>query len=104
MNKTFYRLFQLPHNHDNLFMHYDRVKDKVDIDDYCCVWADEFSSTSESDLDQCEDLYYVFNCKHPKGFGGHSMSVSDIVEIHRGDEVKRYYCDSFGFKEIVKRG
>ena len=33
-----------------------------------------------------DDLYYEFNMQHPKDFRGHSMSVSDIVVLHKGDE------------------
>ncbi len=47
-----------------------------------------------------DDLYYVFNMQHPEDFRGHSMSVSDVVVLHRGDEDKAFYVDSFGFTEL----
>ena len=31
---------------------------------------------------------------------GHSLSVSDIVEIEDGDNFGFYYCDSIGFKKV----
>ena len=47
-----------------------------------------------------DDLYYEFNMQHPKDFRGHSMSVSDIVVLHKGDEEKAFYVDTFGFTEV----
>lgn len=101
----FYRIYQLPSNSKRLFRRYDEAH-KVDIHDYCCVWADEVEAELKDDVDRssfCEDLFMKFNCEHPKGFGGHSMSVSDIVMIHDDEGEGRtdyYYCDSIGFKEI----
>jgi hypothetical protein len=44
-----------------------------------------------------ENLFNKFNLNHPEDFHGHSLSVSDVVIL--GD--KMYYCDSFGWKEIL---
>ena len=55
---------------------------------------------------EASHLEYVFealNCEHPVGYRGHSLSVSDIVEVLEStDEVDIgcYYCDSIGFKEL----
>lgn len=38
---------------------------------------------------------------HPLDFSGHSLSVSDVVSIRRGDRIRFYYCDSVGYKELV---
>lgn len=43
-----------------------------------------------------EHIYHVFNVSKPEGFRGHSLSVSDVVEL----EGKYYFCDSIGFTEI----
>lgn len=49
-----------------------------------------------------EDVYFMFNENRPESFTGHSLSVSDIVEIENSDIVEKgyYFCDSFGFKKI----
>lgn len=47
-----------------------------------------------------EDLYYQFNQEKPKGFTGHSMSVSDIVVLKQSGVVTYYYVDSIGFKKL----
>lgn len=37
-----------------------------------------------------------------KDFRGHSLSVSDIVEVGEGSSVAKgfYFCDSLGFKKV----
>ena len=97
----FYRLYQLPASSDRLFMGYR--EGAVDIRDYCCVWANDDADFRGDDLDICEDLFAKFNANLPKGFGGHSMSVSDIVEIHVDGKMRFYYCDRFGFKLIEEK-
>ncbi len=47
-----------------------------------------------------EQLFEKFNIARPGDFGGHSLSVSDIVAIKQGGRVSYYYCDSFGFQEL----
>ena len=68
---------------------------KVDRDNYNLVYEAELKP--ETSLD---DLYYQFNMQHPEDFRGHSMSVSDIVVLHQGDEDKAFYVDRFGFTEV----
>ena len=43
-----------------------------------------------------EELFKIFNIKIPEDFKGHSLSVSDIVEI----DGKNYYCDFVGWEEL----
>lgn len=47
-----------------------------------------------------EEIYTTFNTNHPQGFSGHSLSISDVVELY--DEQSRgfYYVDTFGFREV----
>ena len=47
-----------------------------------------------------EALFQKFNLDRPGDFGGHSLSVSDIVAIKQNGQVSYYYCDSFGFQEL----
>ena len=46
------------------------------LEDYKLVWEGLFAS--DTDLDY---IYTVFNTKHPAGFKGHSLSMSDVVEV-----------------------
>jgi len=49
-----------------------------------------------------EEVFGVFNLKHPEGYKGRSLSVSDIVEVPEGEDVALgfYYCDNVGFKQV----
>lgn len=48
-----------------------------------------------------DEVYYLFNMEHPKGYKGRSLSVSDIVEQRENGKSKFYFCDSIGFKEVM---
>lgn len=47
-----------------------------------------------------DDIFEQFNLFHPEDFTGHSLSVSDIVLIHKDGVNTAQYVDSFGFQEI----
>ena len=49
-----------------------------------------------------EDVFTLFNSGRPEDFRGHSLSVSDVVEVEDAAGITPgfYFCDSFGFKEI----
>ena len=49
-----------------------------------------------------EDVFVFFNSGKPEGFWGHSLSVSDVVEVEDAASITPgfYFCDSIGFKEI----
>lgn len=49
------------------------------------------------DAQDLEDVFAVLNFSQPVGYNGHSLSVSDIVEIEGGGH---HYCDTFGFQEL----
>jgi len=55
-----------------------------------------------ADATSLEGLYAIFNLRHPEGYIGRSMSVSDVVEVIHSPNVKPgfYFYDSYGFKEI----
>jgi hypothetical protein len=47
-----------------------------------------------------EEIWTKFNVRHPAGFTGHSLSISDVIELydHTGSEF--HYVDRFGFERI----
>ena len=48
-----------------------------------------------------EDIFYVFNMAHPRGYKGRSLSVSDVVEIALTEgKSEFYYCEPIGFRQI----
>lgn len=57
----------------------------------------ERSEWYDNTNEMLERIYTRFNLNRPQDFNGHSLSVSDIIQL--GD--KYYYCDSYGFKDIT---
>ena len=47
-----------------------------------------------------EALYTKFNIDHPPGYAGHSLSMSDVLELYDENGSNFFYCDRFGFQEI----
>ena len=66
------------------------------------VWSEVDGSiydlVYDGDFDVCdaEAVYTSFNTEPHEGFKGHSLSVSDVVEMNG----KFLYCDTIGFKQI----
>lgn len=49
-----------------------------------------------------EDIFDMFNLNHPNDYNGHSLSVSDVVQVTELSNVEAgfYYCDSFGWRKL----
>ncbi|WP_459702454.1 YodL domain-containing protein [Agathobaculum butyriciproducens] len=47
-----------------------------------------------------DSIYVQFNINHPADFTGHSLSVSDIVVLHRNGQDTAHYVDSIGFADV----
>lgn len=49
-----------------------------------------------------EDVYRIFNTECPRDFKGHSLSVSDVVEVVEGPGTAPgfYFCDCIGFQRV----
>ena len=67
----------------------------VEKENYVCVYSGHLDPG-----EGLEDLYYTFNMERPEDFRGHSMSVSDIVVLHKDGTERAYFCDSIGFTEL----
>ena len=69
---------------------------KVELKNYKSVYTDVRDIPSDDNCGFLEGLYSEFQGVKPNGYKGHSLSVSDIIQV---DETY-YYCDSFGFKKL----
>lgn len=80
-------------NHDAIIQQYpgDGIPGHI----YYKVWEGEVRDDAT-----LEDIYYWFNMDHPEDFRGHSLSVSDVVELPGG----LHFCDSIGWKPVVWAG
>ncbi|WP_294852421.1 YodL domain-containing protein [uncultured Oscillibacter sp.] len=48
-----------------------------------------------------EEIYSKFNVgTHPPSYMGHSMSMSDVVELYDDSGNEFFYCDRMGFQKI----
>lgn len=79
------------------FIGYDALVDKFDepTPDSYLVAFDGAAGTNN-----LEEIYEKFNSDHPADFRGHSLSMSDVVELYDHDGSEFHYVDHFGFKEI----
>ena len=102
------KILQLDHNIEEaemlLFRDYDFTKRKYpnkndllklykvvyEIEDY------QSKTMDTSDKSICNDIFTDFNIHRPEDFRGHSLSVSDIIQI----DDKYYYVDDIGFAEV----
>ncbi len=92
-----YKIYQLGHNEEGykfMFLPY-RENRVAPRSLYEVVYAGTVEEIGDP-LAVLESLFTKFNANHPDDFRGHSMSVSDIVEL----DGKCYYCDSIGFVEL----
>ena len=93
------RVWQLKPDADVMmkFIGYDELLERFgepDPDNYRAVFD------GEVDTNDLEELYTKFNIDHPAGYEGHSLSMSDVVELYDGSGSSFHYVDRFGFREI----
>ena len=92
-----FKVYQLPVEHAAKFMGLEFVtKHNIlpKLEDYKMVYEGEFEPQGEySEPDQ---LYMKFQGEKPEGYTGHSISMSDVVEI----DGKYFYCDDYGWEEV----
>ena len=62
--------------------------------DYQLIYCGSVEAKSE--FNALENLFEIFNLRHPNDYKGRSLSVSDVVVINN----KTYYCDSIGWTEF----
>lgn len=90
------KIYQLPISNNAKFMRFSFVKKHnimPKLEDYKLVYEGE-----EDDEVELDDIFTKFNIAHPEGFKGHSLSVSDVVEL----DGKYYYCDDMGWEEVTE--
>lgn len=83
------------------YMGYDFIQEmdiKLSLSLYNKVYEFELVTGNEDVMDILDDVYFDLNGRQkPDGYMGHSLSTSDIVKV----DGKYYYCDSFGWEEVI---
>ena len=70
-------------------------------DDYRLIYDSMIrSNTAESADEILARIYERFNILLPEDYRGHSLSMSDVVELYDTKSRQFYYCDSVGFVPI----
>jgi hypothetical protein len=54
----------------------------------------------ELETNDLESIYSKFNLDQPSEFKGHSLSISDVVELYDESGCVFHYVDRFGFQKI----
>lgn len=47
-----------------------------------------------------DEIYDLFNTGRPHGFEGHSLSMSDVIELYDESVSEYHYVNTFGFRAI----
>ena len=77
---------------------------KFNFGDYEERYEMEFASADDkTDLEICEVIFHIFNMRRPADFTGHSLSMSDIIELNRHGSSAFYYCNCCGFTKLSKK-
>ena len=98
--KDTFRIYQLKRGEDTRelqFEAYNRLKESGQVlnpDNYVKVYEAELTAGLS-----LEDIYTRFNIDHPKDFYGHSLSVSDVVVLHKDGKDTAHYVERLGYKE-----
>ncbi|MBQ8935663.1 MAG: hypothetical protein IJ049_04610 [Oscillospiraceae bacterium] len=102
MSKDTFDIWQLKHNSSAaylLFMGSRYLEDKgipVDLSNYELKYHTELKAS-----DTLDRIYERFNLDRPEDFHGHSLSVSDLIVVHRAMGTSVFYVDTFGFKDVT---
>ena len=102
-----YKIYQVKHENEEcraikfMSLHFLRKQNLIGYvkrENYQLVYeGSETDELCENMTQFLDKLFYIFNCAHPDGYTGHSMSTSDIIELENGD---CWYCDSCGWEKI----
>lgn len=102
-----YKVYQIPFPKDennkkeiNRFRRYAYAHlnwiDEVNLDNYEMTYEGEISINLISDENFLDQIFRQLNLNHPEDYKGHSLSVSDLLEVNG----KFYYCDAYSWEEI----
>lgn len=85
--------------HPYMFMDWDFANTHgFDFGDYGLVYEGKIKYVNEFESESkiLEHIFDKFNLNHPSDFYGHSLSVSDVVEVNG----RYFYCNDIGFVEF----
>lgn len=92
-----YSIFQLPIEHDNVFMGHNFAMNHggINFQEYKTVYTGEIEGDTVDDI--LDKIYTRHNINHPADYRARSLSVSDLVAL---EDTGTYFCDSIGWKQL----
>lgn len=107
-----YEIYQLKDTEENRLLRFESISGlKNGISDikgvnYYQVFSDKYENSV--DMTDASEKYYALDNLYrnlnedekPLGYVGHSLSVSDIIVLKKGDDEQAYYINNVGFAEL----
>lgn len=99
-----YKIYQMKHDerlHFARFQSYEAAVNRIpelSLTDYTLVYSGEILLENSDDISVLNKLFEIFNINRPEDFKGHSLSVSDVIELESG----YYYINEISFKKLEK--
>lgn len=93
-----YQLKDTPECRDLMFLSFDELS-RLGVPIRGSHYNKVYSGVLKPDED-LDSIYERFNLYHPEDFRGHSLSISDIIVLHKDQRDHAYYVDSFGFRQV----
>jgi len=93
---TIYQLKDGNETRDIRFEPFDSLKEAPDMANYNHIYTAPLKHG-----DSPASIHLAFNLdEKPEGFGGHSVSISDVIVMNKDGQETAYYVDKAGFKEL----
>lgn len=74
---------------------------EIQPENYNLVYTGELSEINgQAEGEKLNAIYEKFNIDHPADYREHSLSVSDIVVLHKDGKNSTHFVDSYGFTEL----
>jgi hypothetical protein len=64
------------------------------------MYTGTLEASNYSVIEDLERIYLRFNVNRSEDFRGHSLSVSDVVVLHRDGKSSAFYVDNNGYEEL----
>jgi predicted nucleotidyltransferase len=74
---------------------------EIQPENYNLVYTGELSELKgQAQGEKLNAIFEKFNIDHPADYRGHSLSVSDIVVLHKDGKNSTHFVDSYGFTQL----
>ena len=95
---SIYQLKDIAETRDLRFEPFDRLQKSgraIDRTNYDLVYTGDLEANMSLD-----DLYSRFNIDLPEDYKGHSLSMSDVIVLHKEGQDTAYYIDRIGYQSV----